>query len=69
MSILDLAITFFGALFESLRRLALENLVLRLQVAMLRQSVKRPRAKYTDKLFWVVLSRHIDGWPSNESAP
>ena len=69
MSILDLAITFFGALFESLRRLALENLVPRLRVAMLRQSVKRPRARYTDKLFWVVLPRHIYGRRSNESAP
>ncbi len=39
MSILQLVLTFIGALFKSQRRLALENLALRQQVAMLRQSL------------------------------
>ena len=62
MSILQLLLTFLGALFKSQRQLALENLAPRQQVAMLRQSVKRPRAKHADKLFWIFFSRHVDGW-------
>ena len=62
MSILQLLLTFLGALFKSQRQLALENLALRQQLAMLRQSVKRPRAKHADKLFWIFFSRHVDGW-------
>jgi len=62
MSILQLVLTFFGALFKSQRRLALENLALRQQVAMLRQSVKRPRPKPADKMFWIIMSRYVDGW-------
>ena len=44
MSILTFITTFLGSLFKSQRQLALENLALRQQVAMLRQSVKRHRA-------------------------
>ena len=51
MSILTLLIIFLGALFKSQRQLILENLALRQQVTMLRQSVKRPRATAADKLF------------------
>jgi hypothetical protein len=51
MSILHLVVTFLGALFKSQRQLTLENLALRQQVSMLRQSVKRPRAT-------------VYGWPN-----
>jgi hypothetical protein len=51
MSILRLVVTFLLSLFKSRRQLALENLALRQQVAMLRQSVKRPRAM-------------VYGWPN-----
>jgi hypothetical protein len=51
MSILTLLITFLGSLFKSHRQLALENLALRQQVTMLRQSVKRPRATAADWMF------------------
>jgi hypothetical protein len=51
MSTLTLLIIFLGALFKSQRQLVLENLALRPQVTMLRQSVKRPRATAADKLF------------------
>jgi hypothetical protein len=44
MSILRLVVTFLGSLFKSRRQLVLENLALKQQVAMLRQSVKRPTA-------------------------
>jgi hypothetical protein len=40
--------------FKSHRHLALENLALRQQLAMLKQSVKRPRVAPTDRLFWVL---------------
>jgi len=62
MSILHLVLTFLGALFKSQRQLALENLALRQQVAMLRQSVKRPRTTPADKFFWIFFSRYVDGW-------
>lgn len=60
-----LAILFISAicsLFKSRRQLVLENIALRQQVAMLRQSVKRPRASRGDKLFWIFLYRHVENW-------
>jgi transposase InsO family protein len=62
MSSLTLVITFLGTLFKSRRRLVLENLALKQQVAMLRQSVKRPRATLADRMFWILFSRYVDGW-------
>ena len=62
MSILRLAAAFFLSLFKSQRQLILENLALKQQVAMLRQSVKRPRATAADKIFWILFSRYIEGW-------
>jgi len=62
MSFLILAVTFLRSLFESHRKLVLENLALRQQVTMLWQSVKRPRATVGDKLFWILFSRYVDGW-------
>ena len=62
MSILRLVAAFLGSLFKSKRRLVLENLALRQQVAMLRQSVKRPRATHADRMFWVLFARFVDGW-------
>ena len=50
------------SLFKSRRRLILENLALRQQVAMLKQSVRRPRATVADKLFWIFLSRYAEKW-------
>jgi putative transposase len=62
MSILTLLITLLGSLFKSQCQLALENLALRQQVTMLRQSVKRPRATAADRMFWILYSRYVDGW-------
>ena len=45
-------------------RLAVENLALRQQLAVLRQSVKRPRLRRRDRLFWVWLSRIWHDWRS-----
>ena len=62
MSILHFIVIFLSGLFKSQRQLALENLALRQQVAMLWQSVRRPRATPADKLFWIFLSRYVDNW-------
>ena len=51
MSIRTLLILLPGSLFKSQCQLALENLALRQQETVLRQSVKRPRATAADKLF------------------
>lgn len=44
------------------RALAIENLVLRQQVAVLKHCNPRPRLTDADRLFWVVLSRIWPGW-------
>lgn len=62
MLILRLAIIFLGSLYKSKRQLVLENMGLRQQVTMLRQSVKRPRATSADRMFWVLFSRYVHGW-------
>ncbi len=64
MSILRLAVAFVLSSFKSQHQLVLENLALRQQVTMLRQSVKRPRATPADKLFgYSFLAMWIAGVP------
>jgi hypothetical protein len=53
---------FVHSLFNSRRQLTLENLALRQQLAMLKQSVKRPRVSPRDRLFWVLFSKYVEGW-------
>jgi hypothetical protein len=43
-------------------QLILENLALRQQLAILRRTVRRPRLRPWDRLFWVWLSRWWTGW-------
>ncbi len=62
MPILLLIIRLVHSLFRSQRQLALENLALRQQVVMLRQSVKKPRPSVADKLFWIIFSRYVEDW-------
>ena len=42
--------------------LVAENLALRQQLAVLQVSVKRPRLRTRDRIFWVWLSRLWSGW-------
>jgi hypothetical protein len=58
MSVLILVITFIRSLFKPHSQLVLENLAIRQQVTMLRQSVKCPRATVADKLF--CSKRYVD---------
>ena len=62
MSILHLLVTFVLCVLKSQRQLVVENIALRQQVAMLRQSVKRPRPSVADRLFWIIYSRYVNGW-------
>lgn len=51
-----------GSSLKSHRNLALENLALRQQLAMLKQSATRPRVSSVDWLFWILFSKYVDGW-------
>src|SRR5262249_19113944 len=53
-------IAFIATLFRSTVALRLENLALRHQLAVYKQTVHRPRLRSTDRLFWAWLSRL---WP------
>src|SRR4029453_9240987 len=44
------------------RSLVLENLALRHQLVVLQRTVRRPRLRTADRLFWVLLSRLWAGW-------
>ena len=50
------------AVVRTQRNLALENLALRQQLALLRRRSKRPRFGSLDRAFWVWLSRRWAGW-------
>ena len=50
--------------FKARRELALENVALRQQLAVLRRSVKRPRLSNVDRGFWVLLRRIWTDWES-----
>ena len=52
----------FLRLFRSRRRLLLENLVLRQQLATLKRRHRRARLDLVDKLFWVAVRRFWSGW-------
>ena len=48
--------------FKTRRSLALENLALRQQLAVLQRSVKRPRLSNLDRGLWVLLRRFWTDW-------
>ncbi len=50
------------SILKSQRELALENLALRQQLAVLKRTTKRPTLTNTDRAFWVALSRLWTGW-------
>ena len=62
MGLLRIVFFIVRALVSTQAELAAENLALRQQLAVLRSSVKRPRLRRRDRLFWVVLSRLWKGW-------
>ena len=52
------------ALFRDRAALAVENLALRQQLAILREKTKRPKLRPRDRVFWVWLSRFWANWRS-----
>src|SRR5438876_1937502 len=51
-----------GALFRSQLSLRVENIALRHQLAIYQRTVKRPRIRPEDRIFWSWLSRHCATW-------
>jgi hypothetical protein len=62
-------IAFIATLFRANSALRLENLALRYQLAVYKQTVHRPRLRPTDRLFWSWLSRLWPGWQSVADNP
>ena len=61
-SMLTLILTGLLVALRTRRALALENLALRHQLAVLQRAAPRPRLRRSDRLFWVLLSRLWRGW-------
>jgi hypothetical protein len=59
---LTLLFCFFKASLSGQCNLALENLALRQQLAILKRTQKRPAISTKDRLFWVWLSRIWSEW-------
>ena len=55
---------FLRLIFRSKQGIVLENLALRQQLAVQQRSIKRPKIKNTDRIFWVWLSRIWNDWRS-----
>ena len=53
------------AFFLSRGALVTENLALRQQLGVLQRSVRRPRLRQSDRVFWVWLSRFWTNWQSS----
>ena len=64
MGMIHLALAFLKAFLASRAALAGENLALRHQLVVLRRSVKRPKLRKRDRIFWSWLSRLWSGWRS-----
>jgi hypothetical protein len=65
MGALQVVTILLRLLLQSRAALAAENLALRQQVAVLQRSLKRPRVRRRDRIFWVWLSRLWRGWRSS----
>ena len=64
MSILRIILLPLCALFRDRSHLALENLALRQQLAILHRKAPRPRLRSADRVFWLSLARVWDQWRS-----
>jgi putative transposase len=64
MGIFQSIVVFLRAFIIDRAAMAIENLALRQQVAVYRQSVKRPKLRPRDRIFWVLLSRLWSNWQS-----
>lgn len=60
--VIAVLLAFVPRLFRAHACLCLENLALRHQLAVYQQTVRRPRLRTSDRLFWAWLSRLWSGW-------
>jgi transposase InsO family protein len=56
---------FLRLIFRSKHDIVLENLALRQQLTVQQRSIKRPKIKNPDRIFWIWLSRFWDNWRSS----
>jgi len=56
---------FVRALLVSSAAVSLENVALRHQLAVLQRSVRRPRFRRRDRIFWLWLARLWAGWQAS----
>ena len=64
MGVFRIVVTFIGAFVCDRSELAVENLALRQQLAVLQHESKRPRLRKRDRIFWALLSRLWLNWRS-----
>jgi len=64
MGVFQIVVTVMGVFVRSRTDLALENLALRQQLALLQQKSKRRHLRKRDRIFWVFLSRIWSNWRS-----
>ncbi len=64
MGALKACVLFLRGMLIPRSRLAIENVALRQQLAVYKQSVKRPKLRPRDRIFWVWLSRLWSNWRS-----
>jgi hypothetical protein len=64
MGVVSAIVFFLRAVLGDRATIAAENLALRQQLAVPQVSVKRPRLRKRDRLFWVWLSRLWSDWRS-----
>ena len=64
MGVIRILMMLFRAFFGNRANLAAENLALRHQLTVLQRSVKQPKIRHRDRIFWVWLSRLWSGWQS-----
>ena len=62
LPVLAALLAFVASLVRSRLSLSLENVALRHQLAVYKQTIHRPRLRPTDRLFWAWLSRLRSGW-------
>ena len=64
MDVIGLILGFLRAVLLPRAAIVAEILALRQQLAVLQVSVKRPKLRKRDRVFWVWLSRLRSGWRS-----
>jgi helix-turn-helix protein len=64
VAVMRLLVASLQALVSSRAALMAENLALRQQLNVMQRSVKRPRLRWRDRVFWVWLSRLWQNWRS-----